>query len=356
MSSARTAPNAQRRIYLAESIVAQIRASELPFEPRQFAFWFAYKSGRNAALNAAADAITTSNGILTGADIERLHDAYLSPWRMGEGADAVAARLAGKLDELNLTLESAIGSAQEQRETLAAEVAELSIDTALTLKDVLAAIDRLAQSTKESQTRMMLLESRVDAMNRDIGTIRQQLSTVRTECQTDPTTALPMRAVFDAELAKAIEHAAADRQPVSVVLCDLDYFAAFNENFGNFVGDQVMRAIGMLFRAQMRPGDIIARFESDTYAAILPGARASDAVACADRFRQVMIANELVPHENGAGRITVSIGVADAIKGDTPEFLLRRASKGLQVAKREGRNRVVEMTPDGPLWVAERRA
>jgi PleD family two-component response regulator len=68
------------------------------------------------------------------------------------------------------------------------------------------------------------------------------------------------------------------------------------------------------------------------------------------------MAHELVPHPNGAGRVTVSIGVADAIKGDTLEFLLRRASNGLKIAKREGRNRVVEMTPDGPLWKAERRA
>jgi PleD family two-component response regulator len=70
----------------------------------------------------------------------------------------------------------------------------------------------------------------------------------------------------------------------------------------------------------------------------------------------VLMAQQLVPGVNGAGRVTVSIGVTDAIKGDTPEFLLRRVTNGLGVAKREGRNRVVEMTPDGPMWDAERRA
>ena len=138
-------------------------------------------------------------------------------------------------------------------------------------------------------------------------------------------------------------------------MCDLDYFTAFNENFGTFAGDQALRSIGVLLKAHMRPGDTVARFGSDCYAAILPQMRASSAVACAERFRQGTMAHELIPHPNGAGRITVSIGVADAIKGDTPEFLLRRASNGLKVAKREGRNRVVEMTPDGPLWDAGRR-
>jgi len=91
-------------------------------------------------------------------------------------------------------------------------------------------------------------------------------------------------------------------------------------------------------------------------AAILPRVRAKEAVACAERLRQMLMTHELIPHPNGAGRITVSLGVADAIKGDTPDFLLRRAGHGLKIAKREGRNRVVEMTPDGPVWDAERRA
>jgi diguanylate cyclase len=355
MSSVRPNASSGRRIYLGEAIVEQMRATQLPFEPRQFEFWFAYKNRRNTALNAAADAITASNGSLTGSDIERLYEEYLSPWRMGDTSDAIAARLAGKMEELNDTLDSAIGSAREQREALAAEAAELSIDTARTLKDVLGAIDRLARGTKESQTRFALLEARVDAMHREVSAIKQQLSAVRAECQTDPITALPSRAAFDTNLAQAIENASVSRQPVSVILCDLDYFAAFNENFGNFIGDQVMRAIGTLFKSHMRSADFVARFESDTYAAVLPQMRASDAIACADRFRQVLMKHELVPHPNGAGRVTVSIGVADIIKGDTPEFLLRRAGNGLKVAKHEGRNRVVEMTPDGPLWEAERR-
>jgi len=100
---------------------------------------------------------------------------------------------------------------------------------------------------------------------------------------------------------------------------------------------------------------MVARFGGDEYAVILPRLRASDAVEHVERFRQLLTANIFAEHQNGAGRITVSIGVADAIKGDTPDFLMRRAANGLKVAKREGRNRVVEMSPDGPIWDAERR-
>jgi diguanylate cyclase len=356
MSPARRQQSADHRVYLGDAIITEMRASRLPFEPRQFEFWFAYKSERNAALNASANAIKARNGVLTGRDIERLHERYLSPWRMAETPDAVAGRLGAKLQDLTDTLEGAIGSTQAQREIFAAETAGLSANTALTLQDVLSAIDRLTRSAKETQVRYALLEARMDAMGREISALQQQLSAVRAECQVDPTTARPNRATFDAILATALAHAAETRQPMSVVLCNLDYFAGFNENFGTYTGDQVLRSIAVLFKAQLRPVDVVARFGGDEYAAILPQMQARDAVACAERFRQTLMAHELIEHPNGAGRVTVSIGVSGAVKDDTPELLLGRAGNGLRVAKREGRNRVVEMSPDGPIWQPGRRA
>src|SRR3979409_1238706 len=89
MSPARTRPGGQKRPHLGDTIGAEMLAARLPFGPRQFEFSFAYKSGRNAALNAAADEIKAAQGALSGADIDRLHDIYLSPWRMAEKPDGM---------------------------------------------------------------------------------------------------------------------------------------------------------------------------------------------------------------------------------------------------------------------------
>jgi diguanylate cyclase len=356
MTSSRNQHGADHRTFLGDTIVEELRAAQLPIEPRQFEFWFAYKGARSAGLSAAADAIRARNGVLTGEDINQLHDTYLSPFRIGTTPDAAIMRMAGKLQELAGSIEETLCTAEIHRESLAAEAAELSANAAITLQDVLTAIDRLTQTTRESQTRFALLEARMDAMSRDVSVIKQQLGAVRTECQSDPTTGLPNRRVFDSTLSAALDKAADARQPVSVMLCNVDYFASFNENFGNFVGDQVLRSVCLLFKAQLRAGDVATRFEGDSFAAILPQMRASEAVACAERFRQLLPKQQFIPGVNGSGRLTVSIGVADAIKGDTSEFLLRRAVNGLKTAKREGRNRVVEMTPDGPIWSPERRA
>ena len=356
MSPARPKPQPGKPVYLGETIVAEMRAARLPLEPRHFEFWFTYKNGRNPALNTAADAIKAANGALTADDIEFLYEAHLSPWRLGGNPDAIACRLLDHTQEVDVSLEGAIGSAQTLRRTLTSELSGLDSANAASLDAILAAIDRLTRSVRESQVRYGLLEARMNATTREVDVLKQQLAAVRTECVMDQTTALPNRAAFDHHLDMAIAEAADKRHPLSVILCDLDYFAAINENFGTYVGDQILGSIAMLFKAHVRPQDFVARFDGDEFAAILPQTRASDAKAVAGKFREAVMAHELVKHPNGAGRMTVSTGVADAIKGDTSDFLLRRVGNGLAVAKREGRNRVVEMTQEGPVWEAKRRA
>lgn len=356
MSPASTKPGIDRRIHLGDKIVRELRAAGLPAEPRAFEVWLAQTSGHSAALTAAADAIRSETGTLTPGDIARLHDAHLSPWRLAKGPEAVMARIAGKLGDITAALDGAIGTTYAQAQTLADEGAQLQRAGGPSLQDVLGAVERLTRLTKENQARYTAIEARVEAANREIAAVRRQLSAVRKESKVDPMTALPGRSTFDTLLDNALKEAADARQPLSILICNLDYFRAFNEHFGPYAGDELLRAIGLLFKAQVRNADVVTRFGGDEYAAILPQMRASDAIACAERFRLALMQNELVANANGAGRITVSIGVADAIKGDTPEFLLRRAGNGLSVAKREGRNRVVEMTPDGPVWNAERRA
>src|SRR5207244_13195765 len=83
-----------------------------------------------------------------------LHDAlpiYLSPWRMAARPDDIAAKMATRLQDLSAALEHALGTTKAQRETLAAETAELAITSAVTLHDLLSAVDRLRSEEHTSE-------------------------------------------------------------------------------------------------------------------------------------------------------------------------------------------------------------
>jgi len=336
---------------LAEAVLADLRASGRLADPRHFAFWFAYRSGRNCALNVVADEIIAKRGGLTEQDVDELYDRFLSAWRMSDGPDALTGRLALQLSEVSSALEQAIGSSVAQRETLLAETCELNVVPAMTLSRVIETVDRLMRSAREAQIRRAVLAAKLQTTSREIGALRQQLAVVQAECQTDPLTSLPLRGAFNRSLDEALRHAESAGEPLAVMLCDIDYFGSFADSFGQQLSNEVVRATGLLLKFHLRATDTVARFDDDEFAVAIANTTMAEVTQLAEKFRQTLMKNELVklPIEKGSRRVTASIGLAGFAKGDTAQMLLDRAAAGLKVAKTEGRNRVVEMRSDGPV-------
>jgi len=96
----------------------------------------------------------------------------------------------------------------------------------------------------------------------------------------------------------------------------------------------------------------------DELGVIQPSTDARAAVALADQFRQALMTSDSgqTATGNGAGRLTVSIGVTWSVPLDDASNLIERARAGLGIAKKEGRNRVVEMNPQGAVYSAVRVA
>jgi diguanylate cyclase len=135
------------------------------------------------------------------------------------------------------------------------------------------------------------------------------------------------------------------------MMIDVDHFKQFNDTWGHLTGDQVLRLVAMSIKGAVRPTDTAARFGGEEFAVILPASSLKSGVLVAERIRQTVMGRELVKRSSGEalGRLTVSIGIASYIRGDTAAMLVERADKCLLEAKRSGRNRCIadgELNPE----------
>jgi len=121
-------------------------------------------------------------------------------------------------------------------------------------------------------------------------------------------------------------------------MLDIDHFKQFNDVYGHDAGDAVLRELANLLRASLRRSDIACRFGGEEFIVVLPGAAADEVRARLDRFRRRI--SELSVRHAGQdlGKVTVSIGVAQAPQHIAAADLLRLADEALYAAKQAGRD------------------
>lgn len=168
---------------------------------------------------------------------------------------------------------------------------------------------------------------------------------------TDSLTGLSNRRRFDEALAQAWHQASGAGGTLSVALCDVDHFKAYNDAYGHPAGDACLqRVAGVLAEVAEAAGGMTARVGGEEFAFLLPATDADGMQALAERARGAMEAAAL-PHRDADPRGTVSlsfgVGTLPASASFTPSQLLALADRALYEAKHQGRNRVVSLTgPD----------
>lgn len=159
---------------------------------------------------------------------------------------------------------------------------------------------------------------------------------------TDPLTGLGNRRYFETRLEEAISHAHRHREPLALVMADLDHFKLINDSFGHDAGDNVIEIFADVLRKLTRLEDVLARFGGEEFLMLLPHTDGERAAAFAERVRAAT--QESLPL-GPAHPVTVSLGVAELLEEDSMEGLMRRVDEALYEAKAEGRNRVSLSTP-----------
>jgi diguanylate cyclase (GGDEF)-like protein len=165
---------------------------------------------------------------------------------------------------------------------------------------------------------------------------------------TDPMTGLFNRRGFIEAARQLMARQARRREPVSVLMFDLDHFKSINDSYGHAVGDEALRVFARTVSNNLRANDVVARFGGEEFVAMLPGP-VEDAVVAADRVR---LAFEKAGGELAARRLgaTVSVGAASADADVDIEELIGDADAALYRAKLNGRNRVEQAVEDDDVF------
>jgi diguanylate cyclase (GGDEF)-like protein len=128
-------------------------------------------------------------------------------------------------------------------------------------------------------------------------------------------------------------------KPLSIILADIDHFKKLNGMYGHLTGDQVLYEVAHTITKNVRPAEMVCRFEGDKFIILLPDEDIETARLMADRLLEAM--RKALPIPCGDKDIyqpTLSLGLAEMQIDQTPETLLQDVDEALQRAKENGRS------------------
>lgn len=150
-----------------------------------------------------------------------------------------------------------------------------------------------------------------------------------TQSRSDPLTGAANRRSWDEEIDRELARARRTGDPLTVAIIDMDHFKAYNDTFGHVAGDVLLNELVTAIRAELRTGDIVARWGGEEFALALHDCDLDQAHSIASRLLTIVPSGQ-----------TASIGLTQARAQDTPRALIERADTALYTAKAGGRNQV----------------
>ena len=319
---------ARRTITLLEDL-------KIPPLPPRFAVGYTHLGSEAQDLSLSINRLL-SHGKLTAEAIDQLYEQFINHDERGGELQDASRRIEHAVTAMSSYLGSAAGSARQYGEVLSA-----FSEQARTFK-VSPEMERIIEETRRMIEANQGLQQRLQDSSREIADLRDHLDRLERDANTDALTGISNRKNFDKILVEATQKACRDRQPLSLVMLDVDSFKKYNDTYGHQLGDQVLRLVARHIRECSDERYLTARYGGDEFSVILPGSAIAGALDLANRIRDGVSTKTIVHRRSGTqvGRITLSLGAAEFRPGESIAELVHRADEALFLAKANGRDRV----------------
>ncbi|MEE4277401.1 MAG: diguanylate cyclase [Halieaceae bacterium] len=192
----------------------------------------------------------------------------------------------------------------------------------------------VSELEKHLQVRLVPWTQGLWVLFQDITERKEAEARMQLLATTDQLTGALNRASFEGRLDAELIRFDRYRVPFSLVMFDIDHFKRVNDSFGHARGDAVLRSVVSRVRSILRGPDSLCRWGGEEFIILLPATNLAGALVIAERCLSIVAQQEF----EEAGRVTISLGVAQHSAGHSVDELLRRVDENLYAAKRAGRN------------------
>jgi diguanylate cyclase len=309
-------------------------------EPTPANYLLAYRlvTRTNPAAVAAVEQVTSDGVRLTQRDADQiLLETGLGLGDGGAAPSAEAAREVAEQARRQLeTLQAIVGDTQAQAAAYGRDLATSAAQLSAVPPDQ-NPVEELLRITGEMIDRTKDAERQLQRTNEEVQSLRRELANASAEARTDVLTGLPNRRALEDTFA----HMRESGMTFSVAVCDIDRFKSINDKHGHAVGDRVLKAVARSLESSC-PGHLVSRYGGEEFVILLGGLDAQHAAVVMDAARGELASRRFVVKEteHNLGAITISVGVAESLPGESWMELLMRADALLYRAKQDGRNRV----------------
>lgn len=308
--------------------------------PKNYHLWYTYSAQSDLNLTKVIDSMVAKKLPFDEELNEKLYERFFSAEKELKAIVETGATFQRELAKIINVLKETGEDSSEHTQALMKHMEKLSdFEGSNELKDIIRVVISDTDKIKEQSSK---LESKLEESTVKIEGLQTNLNNARLESRTDALTNIGNRKFFEEKLAEYMGSNKNLGHDLCLILCDIDFFKKFNDNYGHQIGDQVLKVVAHVIKKELGLQGSAARYGGEEFAILLPKAKLGDGIALADKIRTV-ISQRIIKNKNtGAnfGRITMSLGVACVHPGMSSEDLIQKSDSALYLAKANGRNMV----------------